>query len=198
MTNQPPWGPQGQPPSGQHGPYPGGSHPSPNPTWPNQPPTPKQKPIQLTPRMLWITGGIVAAGLVIILIIVIASDGLGKSGTRDELGKSGTRDDWAAAVCRTGTFRNGDSVVPFRNADAKASCQAAIHPPESGNSTFFIGQWESKYLMQNDVAIFPRKYYAWREDDGTHTAFLLMASNDPAAIEPLKQFGFKIDQVPSR
>jgi hypothetical protein len=142
--------------------------------------------------IIGVTGAVLLVVLIVVAIVASGSHNSGSPGAGSVRsgGVSGSRDDWLQAVCRQGTFFDG-GTTSFRNATGTGSCM----PAERSAQRIWIGQWDSAYLMRNDMipghAI---RFYAWGQQDTLFTAFAVHDVNT-ASLEPLTQFGFTIDAV---
>lgn len=188
MSNQPPF----PPPPPQQGPWPGGS---PDPNWyPQQPPPPQGGS---TSKVFWTIAAITIAAVLLVVVIVaigfVDGDSKETQAGRDAqlTGQiSGSRDDWLAAVCKMGSFRNGAGTFRFSNATAQGSCTANF-----GSRPILIGEWDSDYLMRNDIASMRLSYYASAINSDVVIGFITLGPNgDP--LEPLSQFGFTVNSLP--
>jgi len=61
--------------------------------------------------------------------------------------------------------------------------------------TMFIGQWDSDYMMRNDLSGAQLDYYAASTNGNVVTAFASMHGGKQP-LEPLTQFGFVINKLP--
>lgn len=186
MSYQPP-----HPPNPGHYPPPHGGPP---------PQRPAQKSgVTLTPKMLAIGGA--ALALVALLVgIVIGTSGDSDQPTAASDPASGTssgditgsRDDWLAAVCEPGRFKNGGTAFP--NATAGAFCSASA---KSGNpnAALWIVEYDSNYMLMNDMKALHMTQYASAIDDAGSIIAFVNNGNQSGVLEPLLQFGFTINQV---
>lgn len=129
---------------------------------------------------------VVAAGLATFLP---DGDATGPGGTAS----SSSSDDWKRAVCRPGTFFNGQDVL--RNSTGAAACTSLNGVPIG------IATYASQFGLENDVAIYRGGFYATTTTDSGQTyAFVpLTGSNNDtvqAALAPLKAYGFQIHSTP--
>ncbi len=60
----------------------------------------------------------------------------------------------------------------------------------------FIGQWDSEYMMRNDLSGGRLNYYAAATEGNTVTAFAPFHGGDEP-LQPLTQFGFTIKRLSS-
>jgi hypothetical protein len=133
-----------------------------------------------------------AAGLVAIAIAVslnsesTTTSSRSSSPTTSEVAPSSS-DDWYAAVCRTGTFYNGQGGL--RNADqGVAFCVS----PVSG-TTITIGRYTSEFMARDDAAGPGVKSYALtRTSSGGWQLFISYTDGTGAALAPLAKFGFTV------
>jgi hypothetical protein len=133
-----------------------------------------------------------AAGLMAIAIAVSLSSestttsSRNSSPTTSEVAPSSS-DDWYRAVCRTGTFDNGQGGL--RNADrGVAFCVS----PVSG-TTISIGQYTSEFMARDEAAGPGVKSYALaRTSSGDWQLFISYTDGTGAALAPLAKFGFTV------
>jgi len=138
----------------------------------------------------------VAAALVVVVVVilVIAVSSHSDSGKASHSGTpgsiSGSTEQWVEAVCRTGTFADRN---PPPDAEGGALCM-----PKSGSGVITIGQYDSNFKMRNAIAMLQAKYYASAiTSDETVWVFAVMAG-DASILEPLTQFGFRINTASPR
>jgi hypothetical protein len=162
---------------------------------PNQPPPWPPKPSKLralsTQAKVIIAASVAVFVLLIVLVAVNRSDGHGSSESA-AAGSGhliGSMDDWLTAVCQPGHFHNGTN---FQSAVGGGACPT----PEidRGHDVVFFLQYNSRYLLVNDLKMHALRYYAVGvRDDGTIIAFAARFS--PNALKPLTEFGFVIEPV---
>jgi hypothetical protein len=133
--------------------------------------------------------------LVVVVVAANQSDSSGSIEASSTSSIAGSRDDWLEAVCEPGRFSNGGGVS--RDAVGSGFCPAAV---KSGNpnASIFIYQYDSDFLMRNDLQGLHMKHYASVDQGGLITVFAVNSSTDLAALEPLTAFGFAVEDVPTR
>ncbi len=163
----------------------------------------RQVPQRRRSRVVVAVLGVVVAVAAAVAIAVGLTKGGGDSG-----GSAGpstasmppsTLDNWEAAVCRPGTLSPGtESTLGGRllpNADGSMHCFSR------NNTTIMIGQYPAaaNFALQSDVAMFKGAHYATLPDTGGICVFVapLPGAASATALEPLTQFGFQINSVPS-
>lgn len=164
---------------------------------PPPPAAPPRSPLLRSPRAWWVVGGIAAVVVALVAIGLLVTHrtepSVSKAGSG---GASGSRDDWLAAVCQPGWYQSGGpGIAP--NAIGEGFCSAAV---KSGNpnASVFVFQFDSDYLMRNDLQALQMTYFAATEQGGVITVFAVNQSTKPAALNPLVRFGFQIEDVPRR
>lgn len=110
---------------------------------------------------------------------------------------TGNVDDWRAAVCSPGSYRDGSAVggYSFPSATAQGQCHSGTQQHFTG--FIAIGQFNSDFEMRNDLVAMRMTRYAATTDRDPITVFALSggSASDPAALDPLTQFGFSIHAV---
>ncbi len=102
---------------------------------------------------------------------------------------SGTFDDWLAAVCKPGSYQKGENI--FANANAGSHCVAA----DGRGGMVLIGEWDSNYLMTNDLtALHVKNFASWTDGQSTN-AFVPYGSDTGAELDPLTPFGFTVKHL---
>ena len=96
----------------------------------------------------------------------------------------GSLDDWRAAVCNPGTFHDSQRKF-FPDETASGYCQ-------TGRTSVVLAQFDSDYLMRNDLLRFRMNYFAWG-NDGQRFIVFATVGYQPSALQPLAAFGFKIE-----
>jgi hypothetical protein len=142
--------------------------------------------------------GISAAGVlgIIVIVLVLASCSSNRSATTGtspgaaEVNLSGNFDDWLAAVCKPGSYENGGRKI-FRNSNAGGSCM----PANGQGGIILIGEWDSNFVMTNDLTALRIKYYASWTDGQSPKAFVPYGSVTGAELEPLTRFGFSVNHL---
>ncbi len=98
--------------------------------------------------------------------------------------RASTLDDWLSAVCKPGTFRDGNNRLP--NAQAGGTCTSL----SANGMPIFMGQYSSKFGMESDIAIFRMRSYATLlTDSGRYQVFIALG-RESSALQPLVQYGF--------
>jgi hypothetical protein len=97
----------------------------------------------------------------------------------------GTPDDWYTAVCKPGTFDNGQGGL--RNADRVAFCVS----PKTG-TTISIGQYTSEFMARDDAAGPGVKSYALAQTNLGWQLFVSYTDSTGSVLEPLTQFSFEV------
>ena len=95
-------------------------------------------------------------------------------------------DDWLSAVCKPGTYRNGNNRLP--NAQAGGTCMSL----GTNGMPIFMGQYSSKFGMESDIAIFRmRSYAALQTDSGAFQVFIALGPGS-SVLQPLAEYGFDL------
>jgi len=136
---------------------------------------------------VWI-GAAVLAAAVLLVALVLANKSDDSSSAAGENRISGSFDDWLQSVCQSGTYIDG-AQVPFINATGSGSCRPS-HGYTGGR--IWIGNWNSDYVMRNDMVAGHCTYYVSGRNGQLITAFAVQGrSSEPLA--PLTQFGYSIN-----
>jgi hypothetical protein len=99
---------------------------------------------------------------------------------------SGSLDDWRGAVCKSGSYHEGGSGVPFPDATAQAFCN-------TGSANVWIGQFDSEYLMHNDLAAMRMmNSHTSVVNSGSGLITMFATNGGSRALSPLTQFGFQL------
>lgn len=150
-------------------------------------------------KVLLLVGATVFAVGLVVAISVIGSGSSGSgAGAIDGSHISGSRDQWLQAVCRDGSYSEprANEMFPeglFPNATGSGACMAA-HSNFPGAVPIWLGQWDSDYMMRNDLTGRRMGSYAAASDRNLITAFAVRPRVRDA-LEPLTQFGFTIHEL---
>lgn len=95
-------------------------------------------------------------------------------------------DDWLSAVCKPGTFRDGNNRLP--NAQAGGTCMSL----GANAMPIFMGQYSSRFGMESDIAMFrTRSFAALETDSGEYQVFIALGPGS-SALRSLEQYGFDL------
>ncbi|WP_143542992.1 hypothetical protein [Rhodococcus sp. NCIMB 12038] len=139
-----------------------------------------------------IFGALAVTALALVLTINgLQSDNSSASASSDSTSDSldGSFEDWMAALCAPGTFHNGTS---WQGATGGGSCQTTT------GQVVFIGEYESNFLRDNDLAAYRMTYFASSIDDIGQIVVFSVNTRSAQTLNPLTSFGFDIYPVTSR
>jgi hypothetical protein len=143
-------------------------------------------------RKTMIFGALTVTALALVFAINGAqSDNSSASTSSDSTTDSlnGSFEDWLAALCAPGKFHNGTS---WQGATGGGSCQTTT------GQVIFIGEYESNFLRDNDLAAYRMTYFASSIDDTGHIVVFSVNTRSAETLAPLTRFGFDIYPVTSR
>ncbi len=151
-------------------------------------------------RTILIIAGTTAAVAIIVLLVSVllpkSSNGGSTSGGSASGQRSSTSDQWDAAVCKPGTFidGNGGNILPNSIARTATCISTAPAGFAGAVESVVIGTYSSTFKLQNDLTHLGG-YATIPTIDGNTEVFAVF-SRDPsavsAALNPLTQFGFII------
>jgi len=151
-------------------------------------------------RTILIIAGTAAAVAIIVLLVSLllpkSSNGGGTSGGSASGQRSSTSDQWYAAVCKPGTFIDGNGGNLLPNSIASTATCISTGPAEFAGAVdvVVIGTYSSTFKLQNDMTHFGG--YATIPTNDGNTEVFAVSSRDPsavsAALNPLTQIGYTI------
>lgn len=99
-----------------------------------------------------------------------------------------TSDDWFAAVCKPGSFLDGQGGSMLPSSDQGS----AICMPRQGTDQIGIGLYSSRFKAENDV-VGQGPYATMETAAGYIQVFaLFLPRSSTAALQPLTEFGFEL------
>lgn len=113
-----------------------------------------------------------------------AESGVSSPAGTSPVATASTLDDWLSAVCKPGSYRNGNNRLP--NAQAGGTCISL----GANGMPILIGQYESKFGMDSDIAMFRMRSYAAAQTDGGLYQVFIALGRGLVALQPLSQYGF--------
>lgn len=149
--------------------------------------TPARK---LDRRRIWTFVVFIAVLLGVLMFVANAAscgrNQLGTGGGSERTGSSTRQsflyNDWLPALCRPGTFYDGEAL---HNAAASGTCYSR------GGMPILIGQYDSEFRARNDLAMYISGEYALdTTNDGR--VILFISPSQTNVLQPLEQFGFEI------
>ncbi|MBU8820403.1 hypothetical protein KL864_31495 [Mycolicibacterium goodii] len=107
------------------------------------------------------------------------------------------REAWSAAVCTNGSVSKLSSgQIRFPNVENFASCMSKISGAGGGVVPIIIGEWPDEPTMRQDLAHYRMIHYVASAELGDAViVFAPSGDNSPTTIEPLQQFGFRIEPL---
>lgn len=105
-----------------------------------------------------------------------------------------TSDDWYAAVCKPGTFADGQGANGLPNADEGTAFCSAPDTYSSAGTLIFIGVYSSDFKLENDVTLLNGPYATTTTSEGNSIVFALLQGGRADALDPLVQYGFELHE----